>query len=282
MDKEYFLTKVLSCWSSFIRRVVFCVLRVGPIPTHIAVIMDGNRRYAKRKLLEEGAGHDAGAMALLKLIIYCYELGVKYITAYAFSIDNFRRKPSEVQKIMDLLKECMTVLAKIAKHHPIKVNFAGNLELLNAELRDEACKLMGATAEYSKFVVTICVCYCCTDDIVHSVEESCREKCYYHSYIGDSHDDDKDDDDKDDERHMINLVDIEKNMYMAVTPDPDILIRTSDKHRLSNFLQWQTCHSLLASFSTDWPEIGVWHLVKVVIDFQQNYDYFVRKRLQQL
>ncbi|KAB2087890.1 hypothetical protein ES319_A04G135700v1 [Gossypium barbadense] len=255
MDKEYFLTKVLSCWS------------IGPIPTHIAVIMDENRRYAKRKLLEEGAGHDAGAMALLKLIIYCYELGVKYITAYAFSIDNFRRKPSEVQKIMDLLKE---------------FNFAGNLELLNAELRDEACKLMGATAEYSKFVVTICVCYCCTDDIVHSVEESCREKCYYHSYIGDSHDDDKDDDDKDDERHMINLVDIEKNMYMAVTPDPDILIRTGDKHRLSNFLQWQTCHSLLASFSTDWPEIGVWHLVKVVIDFQQNYDYFVRKRLQQL
>ncbi|KAA3463590.1 dehydrodolichyl diphosphate synthase 6-like [Gossypium australe] len=235
--------------------------------------MDGNRRYAKRKLLEEGAGHDVGAMALLNMIIYCHELGVKYITAYAFAIDNFRRKPSEVQKIMDLLKECMTVLAKIAKHHPIKVNFAGNLELLNTELRDEARNLMGATAKYSKFVVTICVCYCCTDDIVHSVEESCREKHYYHCYIGDSHDDDKDD-----ERPIIKLVDIEKNMYMAVIPDPDILIRTSDEHRLSNFLQWQTCHSLLASLSTDWPEIGVWHLVKVVLDFQQNYDYFVRKR----
>ncbi|TYH77912.1 hypothetical protein ES332_D04G188000v1 [Gossypium tomentosum] len=265
MDKEYFLTKVLSYWSSLIRKVVFCVLRVGPIPTHIAMIMDGNRRYAKRKLLEEGAGHDAGAMALLNLIIYCYELGVKYITAYAFAIDNFRRKPNE-----------------IAKHHPIRVNFAGNLELLNAELRDEARKLMGATAEYSKFVVTICVCYCCTDDIVHSVEKSCREKHYYHSYIEDSHDDDKDDADKDDERHMIKLVDIEKNMYMAVTPDPDILIRTGDEHRLSNFLQWQTCYSLLASLSTDWPEIGVWHLVKVVLDFQQNYDYFVRKKLQRL
>ena len=94
-----------SVWklSYFLRKCIFSVLSVGPNPSHIAFIMDGNRRYGKQRNLKEGAGHNAGYLALMFMVIYCCELGIKYITAYAFSIDNFKRRPEEVQEIMDLV-----------------------------------------------------------------------------------------------------------------------------------------------------------------------------------
>ncbi|KAK8564172.1 hypothetical protein V6N13_005610 [Hibiscus sabdariffa] len=278
MESESLPRKIFTLCKTLVRKLVFRVLRAGPMPSHIAVIMDGNRRYAKRNRLNEGAGHDAGAMALFYLITYCYELGIKYITAYAFSTDNFRRKPQEVGKIMSLLRESMALLTKITKHQPVRVHFAGNLELLSAELRDGARKLMEATADYSKIVVTICVCYCCSDEILNSVEESVLEKYYNHSYIRDSHDDNDNDDN--DGKNTITLVDIEKHMYMAVTPEPDILIRTAHEHRLSNFLQWQTSYTQLASLPIDFPELNSWQLTWVILDFQRNYDYLARKKLQ--
>ncbi|XWS63189.1 hypothetical protein CRYUN_Cryun06bG0074400 [Craigia yunnanensis] len=245
--------------------------------------MDGNRRYAKKKKLDEGAGHDAGALALLYLLVYCYELGVKYLTAYAFSIDNFKRKPNEVKKIMDLLKETITLLTRIAKHRPVRVHFAGNLELLSADLRDAARRLMEATADYSKFVFTICICYSYTDEIIHAVQESCQEKCDHIQEIrgidasggykvedGDNHQDE----------NLIRLVDIEKHMYMAIAPDPDILIRTGDEYRLSNFLLWQTSCCHLSCSSKVWPEFGIWHLVWAVLNFQRNHSYFEKKKMQ--
>ncbi|KAE8721007.1 Dehydrodolichyl diphosphate synthase 6 [Hibiscus syriacus] len=274
MESEPLSRKIFTVCKTLVRKLVFRVLRTGPMPSHIAVIMDGNRRYAKRNRLNEGAGHDAGAMALFYLINYCYELGIKYITAYAFSTDNFRRKPQEVGKIMSLLRESIALLTKITKNQPVRVHFAGNLELLSAELRDGARKLMEATAEYSKIVVTICVCYCCSDEILHSVEQSCLQKYYKHSYVRDSHDDENG------ERDVITLVDIEKHMYMAVTPDPDILIRTAHEHRLSNFLQWQTSYCQLASLPVDFPELNSWQLTWVILNFQRSYKYLARKKLQ--
>ena len=281
MEKEGIAGKIVSGWTSFLRKFVFRVLRVGPIPSHIAVIMDRNRRYAKKKKLDEGAGHDAGALALLYLLVYCYELGVKYLSAYAFSIDNFNRKPNEVQKIMDLLKESITLLTRIAKHRPVRVHFAGNLELLSADLRDAARRLMEATADHSKFVFTICICYSCTDDIIHAVQESCQEKCDHIQEImgidangglqvedGDNHQGE----------NLVRLVDIEKHMYMAIAPDPDLLIRTGGEHRLSNFLLWQTSCSHLACSSKVWPEFGMWHLVWAVLNFQRSHSYFEKKK----
>ncbi|XP_022726883.1 dehydrodolichyl diphosphate synthase 6-like [Durio zibethinus] len=274
MMKDDNVGKILFGWTSFIRKFVLRVLRVGPIPSHIAVIMDGNRRYAKKKKLDEGAGHDAGAFALLCLLVNCYELGVKYLSAYAFSIDNFRRKPNEVQKIMDLLRESITLLTRIAKHLPVRVHFAGNLALLSADLRDAALRLMEATAGYSKFVFTICVCYTYSDEIIHAVQESCQEKCNHIQEIRGidacGHQDE----------NLIKLADIEKHMYMAIAPDPDILIRTGDEYRLSNYLLWQTSCTQLSSLSTLWPEFSIWHLVWVVLNFQLNNPYLEKKKMQ--
>ncbi|KAK8617538.1 hypothetical protein V6N13_080448 [Hibiscus sabdariffa] len=265
---EDVLGHLFSGWTSILRKWAFRVLRVGPIPRHIAIIMDGNRRYAKRKRLQEGTGHDAGAMALLYLLVYCYELGIKYVTVYAFSIDNFKRNPEEVQKIMDLMMESVFLLSRLSKIYSLRVHFAGNLQLLSADLRKAAKKLMENTASNSNLVLTICVSYTCSDEILHAVEESCKEKT---KIVGC-------DDDGQGTHRVIKLVDIEKHMYMAIAPDPDIIIRTGGEWRLSNFLLWQSCCCHLSSIFTVWPEFGVLHLVWVVLDFQHKYTYFARKK----
>ncbi|XVF44706.1 hypothetical protein PTKIN_Ptkin02bG0145600 [Pterospermum kingtungense] len=250
--------------------------------------MNGNRRYAQKKKLDEGAGHDAGALALLYVLVYCYELGVKCLTVYGFSIDNFRRKPNEVQKIMDLLKDSITLLTRMAKLRPIRVHFAGNLNLLSADLRDACLRLMEATADQSKFIFTICVCYSSTNEIVHAVQESCKEKCdHINQEIRGNINancglpvEDGDIDHQSSTENLIKSVDIEKHMYMAIAPDPDIIIRTGDEYRLSNFLLWQTSSCYLCRLSEVWPEFGICHLVWVLLNFQRNHTYFEKKKKQ--
>lgn len=139
---------ILCSASSFIRKCIFGVLRVGPIPNHIAFIMDGNRWYAKKQKLADGAAgrHDAGFWALTVMLLYCRELGVKYVTAYFFSIDNFKRKPEEVESLMASMLEKFHLLNIIVERLAVRVHFAGNLELLSNELRASAMGLTEATA----------------------------------------------------------------------------------------------------------------------------------------
>lgn len=348
---------------SFLRKCIFRILSMGPIPNHIAFIMDGNRRYAKKQGMEEGAGHKAGFLALMKILRYCYELGVKYLTVYAFSIENFKRKPEEVQCLMDLMLEKIGELLKeesVVNQYGIRLYFIGNLKLLTEPVRVAAEEAMAATAKNTKTVLLICVAYTSYDEIVHAVQESCKDKrneieALYASKVSNGvtegveegeningtieHDvqgscenslsksqalnttracngvigvekkkgvilhavqgscQDKWDEvmsrtsngvtegvaDSKKKQWMhptIKLVDIEKNMYMGVAPDPDILIRTSGENRLSNFLLWQTTNCPLYSPSALWPEIGLWHLIWAVLNFQQSHSYFEKKRKQ--
>ncbi|GKV23789.1 hypothetical protein SLEP1_g33484 [Rubroshorea leprosula] len=164
--------------------------------------------------MAEGVNHEIGFQALKFMLLYCYDLEVKHITAYAFKyFDNFRRKPEEVQKLMDLMMEKMQLLKEnesLLHHKQVRVHIAGNLELLNPSLRDEAKRLMELTAGYSKAVFTVCFAYTSPDEIVHAVQESCQENC------NEIEDQTKD--------LSLNLVDIEKHIYMTIAPYPDILI----------------------------------------------------------
>ncbi|GLT41892.1 hypothetical protein SLA2020_159220 [Shorea laevis] len=217
--------------------------------------------------MAEGVGHDVGFQALMFMLLYCHDLGVKYITVYAFTIDNFRVKPEEVQRPMDLMMEKIKLLREnesFVHQKQVRVHSAGNLELLDPSLRDAAKRLMEVTASYSKVVVTFCVAYTSTDEIVHAVRESCEEKC---NQIEDQAKDVK-----------LNLMDVEKQMYMVIAPDPDILIRTAGENRLSNFRLWQSFSSQLGSTAVLWPAIALWHLVWAVLDFQRNHIYFEKKK----
>ncbi|OMP05786.1 Di-trans-poly-cis-decaprenylcistransferase-like protein [Corchorus olitorius] len=138
--------------------------------------MDGNRRYAKKKKLKDVMeGHEAGCLALMSIFVYCYELGVKYVTAYAFSIDNFKRRPEEVEKLMDLMMQKIQLLTAIVIRFGVRVHFSGNLELLNSDVRGAAKKLMEDTCDNSNAVLTICIAYTSTDEIVHAIQQSCED-----------------------------------------------------------------------------------------------------------
>ncbi|KAM1151345.1 hypothetical protein PS2_033897 [Malus domestica] len=276
-------------WSivSFLRRCLFLVISIRPIPRHIAFIMDGNRRYAKKRKMMDGDGHRVGFLALMSMLKYCFELGVTYVTVYAFSIENFKRNPEEVQSLMDLMQEKIEGLIKeesIVNQYGVRVHFIGNLKLLSEPVRSAAERAMAATANNSRGVLSICIAYTSTDEIVHAVQESCEEKLdeissmnaikagYGLTKLGGNEEDERE--------KIVKLTDIEKHMYMAVAPDPDVLIRTSGETRLSNFLLWQSAFCYLYSPSVLWPEIGFRHVVWAVLKFQSNYFYLERKRKQ--
>ncbi|KAJ0110895.1 hypothetical protein Patl1_01786 [Pistacia atlantica] len=236
---------------------------MGPLPNHIAFIMDGNRRYAKKLNLIDGAGHKVGFLAVTSMLKFCYELGVRNVTIYAFSIDNFKRSPEEVQSLMELMQEKIEGLIKdesIVNCYGVRVYFVGNLKLLSEPVRLAAERAMLATAKNSKAVLSICVAYTSTNEIVNAVEESVEEKIEHHE-----------------SEPLIKLVDIEKHMYMAVAPDPDIIIRTSGEARLSNFLLWQSAFCYLYSPSVLWPEIGLRHFLWAILNFQRHHSYLNKK-----
>ncbi|XP_020202347.1 dehydrodolichyl diphosphate synthase 6 [Cajanus cajan] len=336
----------------YLRRCIFAILSVGPVPNHIAFIMDGNRRYAKKRNMKEGDGHKAGFTALMSILRYCYELGVKYVTVYAFSIDNFKRKPKEVQTLMELMREKIEELLQqesLINEYGVRLHFIGDLQLLTEPVRAVVEKAMRVTAHNNQRVLLICVAYTSRHEIVNAVQECCKEKWnevkvsketkvtngafakFDHSMKGNAFDlllQDSCTDyqnttkaysngvesagkkdgvfDHNVEKHavdhidaeitsctklvemnkarmykqgeVIKLVDIEKQMYMAVAPDPDIMIRTSGEARLSNFLLWQTSTCPLYAPTALWPEIGLRHLVWAVLNFQRHHFYLEKKK----
>ncbi|KAF6175878.1 hypothetical protein GIB67_003366 [Kingdonia uniflora] len=232
---NYFKIETLFC---IMRKFVFSILSVGPIPNHIAFILDGNRRYVQNWNMKEGEGHKVGFLSLMSILNYCYKLGIKYVTIYAFRIDNFNRRPNEVQYVMDLMQEKIKGLFKeesIVNIYGIRVYLLGNLKLLNEPVRLVAEKAMVVTAKNDNVVLMICMAYTSTDEIVHDVQESYNDKKgdIRHHEIG--------------KELPIKLADLEKHMYMVVAPNPNILVRTSGENRLSNFLLWQTIFCQLYS-----------------------------------
>ncbi|KAJ4973020.1 hypothetical protein NE237_006194 [Protea cynaroides] len=280
--------RLVAMMSGFLQWLFFTVLSVGPIPNHIAFIMDGNRRYAKSQKLGPGAGHKAGFSSLISILESCYKIGVKYVTVYAFSIDNFKRDPIEVQSIMDLMLEKIDELLKeesIVSSHGIRINFFGNLELLSEPVRMAVAKAMVETAKNTNVVLSVCVAYTSTNEIVHAVQESCREKIAQ-ALLNSKFNCEM----RDFERGYntlskvdcsITLEDLERHMYLAECPDPDLLIRTSGETRLSNFLLWQTTFCYLHVLDALWPEVSPWWLGWVILHYQRAKPY-IDKRMKVL
>ncbi|CAI9093025.1 OLC1v1028426C4 [Oldenlandia corymbosa var. corymbosa] len=278
------ISELFQCVSSLSRKCVFSVLSIGPLPDHIAFIMDGNRRYAKRCNLLEGAGHKLGYAALMNMLKYCYELNIKFVTIYAFSIDNFRRRPEEVQSTMILIQEKIEDLIKeesLVNQYGVRIYFLGNLKLVSKSVRLAAERAMAATAGNSKAVLSICLAYTSTDEIVHAVQDCCDEKKEEIRSLESSGTENGlsavRGNGKDKRKDIIVVHDVEKHMHAAVAPDPDIIIRTSGETRLSNFLLWQSAWCLLYAPSILWPQIGFRHLVWAVVEFQRNFCYLKQK-----
>ena len=206
-------------------------------------------------------------------------MGVKYITVYAFSIDNFKRDPSEVQSLMELMEEKISELLKsrgVINKVNCKINFWGNLDMLTEPVKLAAQKLMATTAGNTGLVFSVCMPYNSTSEIVNAVNKLCAERRDVaqkeHSANCNGHDANNG------ARSDISVADLERHMYSNGCPDPDIVIRTSGESRLSNFLLWQTACSHLQNSNALWPEFSLRHLAWAILQYQRVYPYVEQKK----
>lgn len=207
-------------------------------PKHIAIILDGNRRWAKSRGLKPTEGHKAGAEAVKNIAKYAYDCGLQYLTVYAFSTENWKRDASEVTLLMKLLDKFTSDLLVSDEKREIRIKVYGDITALDKKLQDKILKLEEKTKNNNKMVFGICLNYGGRDEIVRSVKEICDDVL-----AGKISKDD------------INADTISSHLYTKDIPDPDLVIRTSNEYRLSNFLPWQSTYSELY-FPKDvmWPD----------------------------
>lgn len=225
-------------------------------PKHIAIILDGNRRWAKKNGLPVSTGHKAGGDNLLKIIDYAYEIGLKYLTVYAFSTENWKREEKEVNAIMNLLYNLTKKEIKRKDKRNICIKVYGDKSILSSKIKKNLSILEENTKNRNGLTVGLCFNYGGRQEIVNSVKEIA--KLIKENIIDIENIDEK-------------L--IEKYLYTSGIPDPDLVIRTSEEYRLSNFLPWQSTYSELY-FPKDvyWPDFSTERLDEAI------YEYINRNR----
>lgn len=223
------------------------------LPQHIGVIMDGNGRWAKKRGLPRSAGHSAGADTLKKIVTECNKMGIKYITVYAFSTENWKRPKDEVDYLMNLLMDYLVNAKTTLAGENVVIKAIGSRK----ELSDELCRQIEKTEEFTKdndgIVMNIALNYGSREEITKAVKEICA--------------------DVSDGRILKDDIDAElisKHLYTANQPDPDLIIRTSGEQRISNFLLWQLAYSELWFCDKLWPDFSVADLHQAIIDFQSR------------
>lgn len=223
------------------------------LPRHIAIIMDGNRRWAKSKGLDAKAGHKQGADTLEKIVKYANKIGIKYITVYAFSTENWKRTEEEVGALMLLLQNYLDSFFKKADTENIKIKVLGDITALSESLQKSINKAVENTMQNTGIVFNIAFNYGGRDEIVRAVRKI-SEKVK----SGDL------------EIENINEELISENLYTAGEPDPDLLIRTSGEIRLSNFLPWQLVYSEFYFINKYWPDFTEKDLDDAIAEYQKR------------
>lgn len=216
---------------------------------HIAIILDGNRRFAKRLVLNPWKGHEFGAEKLKKLFDWCKELDIKEVTLYCLSIQNFDRPKQEFDYLMDLFcKEFENIVNNKEFHdNEIKINFAGRLHMLPEKVRKAAEKLSKATEKYSKYIFNICLAYGGKEEIIDAFRK-----------IAESNNGNLSPDKITEEL-------LSKNMY--IENHPDLVIRTGGEKRTSNFLLWQSPYAEWFFIEKLWPEFEKQDLIEIIKEF---------------
>ena len=216
---------------------------------HIAIIMDGNRRWAKEKFLPSMMGHKKGVEALKKTTRACDDFGVKYLTLYAFSTENWNRKKEEVDFLMDLLASTLLSELDELNQNNVKMNFIGNLSVLNQNLQNIIEQSKEKTKNNTGVVLTVAINYGARDEIVHAVQKIVESGISFSEITEET---------------------IKKHLYTYNLPDPDLLIRTSGEKRISNYLLWQIAYSELYITDTYWPDFDKDALCLAIDEFAKR------------
>lgn len=248
---------VSSCLDAMQRWSIY-TLSVGPVPNHVSFIMDGNRRYARLRNLPINEGHIAGGKALLNLLYICKRIGVKCISCYAFSIENFNRSQEEVDTIMELVTITLEEFAEKAKDHrdPLyrgTLKIIGDRTFLKEEMRAKIKQVEDMTNNGDEFTLYICFPYTSRNDIVHSIQTTILQK------IKSNKINPNDDDNNTIQSFDITEMDLNKSMYLNKNfgDKCDMLIRTSGYLRLSDFMLWQSHQNTTIEFHDSlWPDFS--------------------------
>lgn len=221
------------------------------LPKHIGVIMDGNGRWAKKRGLPRSAGHKAGAESLKKIVTEANNLGVKYITVYAFSTENWKRPKAEVDYLMDLLMDYLINAEKTLAGENVRIRAIGSRKELSEEMRKQIKKTEELTKDRSGIVMNIALNYGGREEVVHSakkIAEAVRNGKMAPEDITEK--------------------DIEDGLYTAGQPDVDLLIRTSGEQRLSNFMLWQVSYAEMVFVHKLWPDFKPKDLIECIKIYQ--------------
>jgi tritrans,polycis-undecaprenyl-diphosphate synthase [geranylgeranyl-diphosphate specific] len=255
MSRQGFFSSILSVIRERYEESLLQDVKKDPLPKHIAVIMDGNRRFARELKISSDRGHFLGKEKLEEFLDWCFDVGIKIVTVYAFSTENFKRDSSEIEYLMDLYADSFKDLLndeRVTKNR-IKVRLIGKTELLPEKVRDAAKKVEEFTKDFDRYLLNVAIAYGGREEIIDAIKNISIE--VKEGKI---------------EPDRINEQLIEKYLYTGDIEDPDLVIRTSGEERISNFLLWQSAYSELYFTDVYWPEITKLDLLKAVRDYQKR------------
>ncbi len=227
-------------------------LDLGRLPRHIAVIMDGNGRWAQKRHLPRIAGHSAGTQSARTTIETCARLKIEALTLYAFSVENWRRPKAEIEFLMQLLREYLRKELPLLQRNNIRMRFLGRPEELPEGVQRDTREATEATAANTGMILNVALNYGGRAEIVDAMNAILSER------------------NNQETQQPVSEEEISRHLYTSDLPDPDLLIRTSGEMRVSNFLLWQIAYAEIFVTETLWPDFNRARLLESLIDFQKR------------
>ena len=226
------------------------------LPQHVAIIMDGNGRWAKKRRLPRAAGHLAGVKTVRRIVKTSSDIGIKFLTMYAFSTENWKRPKGEINAIMSLFKIYLKKEISTFNKNNVRLNVIGNTENLSDDLQEIIDNALKKTSKNKGLTFTLAINYGSRQEIINAVKNIVNdvEKGIINKDINEST--------------------ISKYLYTSDLPDPDLLIRTSGELRISNFLLWQLSYSEIWITDTYWPDFEQAEYIKAILDYQNRQRRF--------
>ncbi|MDI9508565.1 MAG: isoprenyl transferase [Clostridiales bacterium] len=223
------------------------------IPRHVAIILDGNGRWAKKRMMPRNYGHSQGSKVVEKICEDAYHIGIKYLTVYAFSTENWKRPKDEVNALMKLLSNYLDTSIKTSQKNNMRVKIIGDIKGLSEEIQEKIIKLEEASKNNTGLNFQVAINYGSRDEIIRAVKTLSRDLI--------------------EDRILLDGIDEElfsKYLDTGGTPEPDLLIRTSGEQRLSNFLLWQLAYTEFYFTDVLWPDFNKKELLKAIEHYSER------------
>jgi undecaprenyl diphosphate synthase len=226
---------------------------INRLPEHIAIIMDGNGRWAKNQGKFRVFGHESGVLSVKDIVEGCVDIGIKYLTVYAFSTENWNRPVDEVNALMELLISTINQEAETLNKNNVRLNAIGDLKSLPQKCIDDLANVMEITKNNSRCTLTLALSYSAKWEIVAAAQKLVKLA----------------------EENKLTAEQVNEELFAAQLtttniPDPELMIRTSGEHRISNFLLWQMAYTELYFTETLWPDFRREHLFEAIVDYQKR------------